>query len=162
MPFGNFYKESDQNAYRWRVIVGLTSLVVIVYFFAASLNYMRYLADQEKLGNESNRIQHINKICNNLPLPNSFRIVRRNLPISDDDSTLIVYYYQSKHSLEEMMPEYLDFLNRLNSDGWKSVANKHLVFEKNNQIISIFETKSDFANYEIRCSEEEISFGIYD
>ena len=135
MPFENFYDESDKAARHWRRLVGFGFLALTIYFIAAFWNFVGYKSAQEKLIAESNRVKHVDKLCSELPLPKSFLLVRRDPPIGDEASTLVVYHYHSDRNLEEMMPAYLDLIAKLDKEGWKSTAKSQLVFEKNNQIV---------------------------
>jgi hypothetical protein len=160
MPFENFYRESDKTDRRRRKITGLACLLLAVYLIPASLIFRNYQTDRKKRLAESNRLKNVDLLCSTAPLPESFRLVSREKPVSDDFSSLVVYHFRSKRSLEEMMPAYLDLIDRLDMDGWKSVGDSQKIFEKHNQRFSIIQNESDSGNYEIRCYEEEISFGI--
>ncbi len=158
MPLDNFYEEKDKAAYRWRNTVGLAFLALAVYLIFGYWFFANNQEEQAVRQKEADRIAHIDALCTNLPLPENFRFVMRNNPISYNDGTAIVYRYKSDRELEEIMPAFLVWFR---ANGWKPAGDDSSSFTKGEQTVSIRKPDYDFANYEIYCHENEISFGIH-
>ncbi|MEP6901144.1 MAG: hypothetical protein ABJA66_05300 [Actinomycetota bacterium] len=160
MPFGNFYDKSDKETSRhWKSVVLTFSLLAIVFISVYGLYMIRedYITEYVK---ESARIKHVDALCTNLPKPLLFNFVNGEKPVSDNNNaTEIIYHYQTERDLKVIMPQFLAWFS---SNGWKRNPNNELIFTKGNQTISIESGDNYFTHYDISCSEEEISFGIYD
>jgi hypothetical protein len=162
MPFDNFYKESDKTNHRyWKSVVSTFSLLVIVFISVYGL-YVIYDDYQIEHAKETERIKRVNELCTNLRKPEGFQFEMKEKPVSfNNETTEIIYRYQSERRLEEIIPLFLVWFNS-NQNGWKRNLNDELSFRNGNQTIAIRKVEFPSANYEIRCSVTEISFGIYD
>jgi hypothetical protein len=164
MSFENFYEESDKADRRWWLFLGLAFLLLVIYFFSAyslfSPLFSTYSADkQNETPTEFERLRDVDQLCTNLPNPEKFYFVVREVVPIHDGATAVIYRYQSNRDLDEIMPTFLVWFG---SNDWKYEKNCETGFKKGNQRISIRNVGFPDANYEIYCQEEKISFGIYD
>jgi len=161
MPFEDFYEKSDKLKYRYRKSVISTfalSAVVIISFFGLYGIYKDYLTEYLK---EQARIKHVDALCRNLPKPQMFNFVERKDPLSynDNNATKVVYSYQTQRNANEIIS---GFLRWFSANGWKRRAGDEWIFTKDGQTIAITSTDNFSTRYDIHCSEQDLSFGIYD
>jgi hypothetical protein len=156
MPFDNFYNESDKAAKRWRKGLILGFCLLVIYFIVGSVLLSRHHEiEPPRRQPESERIDHLVALYNELPKPENFNFVMQNPPISYKNGTAIVFRFQSDREIDEITPPFLVWFN---THGWSAVPDSELTFTNGAQTISIRMNYSDFANYELYCYEKEKVF----
>jgi hypothetical protein len=161
VPFENFYEKSDkENRRRHKKIVYTFVLLAInvISFYGLYCISVDYIDEYFKT---LRRIKNVDLLCAGLPKPEQFYFVKKENAVNLNNSTKINYLYQSNRSVDEIMPSFFVWFDSKGS-GWKRVPNSNTSFTKGEQKVTIRQVDSPSSNYEITCSEEDISFGIYD
>ncbi|HEY8562047.1 MAG TPA: hypothetical protein VIL74_16865 [Pyrinomonadaceae bacterium] len=168
--FENFDVESNETVRRRRASIGWIFLGLVVYLIAVLVYFSFYFnAENKKRLVDANRIERADDLCRNLraKLAPSQNGVRRGEPVIDERSATVVYRYHSALKLEEVKRhQYLPtagirFIDWLDEMGWEPTGENGFAYHKGNQTFSLREMEDDGGNYELRCTETEISFGIY-
>ena len=137
--------------HRWRIAIGFLCVLSFLTWF----HYFTYpppLTPEQtnKLINQSESLKRVDNLCENLPKPEDFHLVRKI--ISGNSRTVsISHYYQSNLGYEKIKTFYLDWFNK---NGWESEYQGSLDFRKNNYIIYISKGYWAGANYSFHCAEE--------
>ncbi len=161
MPFENFYEKSDkENRRRHKKIVYTVILLAInvISFYGLYCISVDYIDEYFKT---MQRVKNVETLCDGLPRPEQFYFVGKEKAVNLNNSTEINYFYQSDRSLVKIMPSFFVWFESQES-GWKRIPNNETSFTKGNQKVTIRQVDLSSSNYEITCSEEDISFGIYD
>ena len=159
MSFENFYKKTDKETYRYRKSVISTfflAAVVGIAVYGLYEIYDEYLSDKAK---QKERINRVVALCSNLPQPEQFNFTSKEILLTKKDTSTVVFNYQTERDFYEIMPAFVVWFEKNN---WRANNNDKLSFSSGNQTISFGSKDNYFTNYEIYCSEDEISFGIYD
>jgi hypothetical protein len=159
MSLENFYKKTDQETYRYRKSVISTFLLAAVVFIAIYGLYEiydEYFSDKAK---QKERINRVVALCSNLPQPEQFKFISKEILSTEKDTSTVIFNYQTERDFNEIMPAFVVWFDK---HDWKPDADNKLTFRSGNQAVSIGSKDNYFSNFEIYCSEEEISFGIYD
>ena len=161
MPFENFYEKSDKENRRHRktVVYAFILLTInVISFYGLYCISVDYIDEYFKT---MRRIKNVEVLCAGLPKPEQFYFVGKEKAVNLNNSTEINYLYQSDRSLDEIMPSFFVWFDSKES-GWKRVPNNETSFTKGDQKVTVRQVDLPSSNYEITCSEEDISFGIYD
>ena len=156
----NLYKESDENADRRRRRIALIFFAVAAYLGAAYIYYLVREAETERRIAAESREKYADAWCGKIRLPPGFVLLERGETIDDGDTTTVVYKYRAYTNFEAKSFYRSYFLEQFRTARWRATGDRPLVFERSEQKVALIEDENDPLNYELRCSETAISFGI--
>ena len=157
MPFGDFYKKSEQGEYdHAKSVVATFALLAVVVvsviglFYTVSNKIGEYL-EKSALG------KSVVQTCSALPKPEQFDFVGAGNPYIDENAAEVVYRYQTEREPAEITPFFFIWFE---AGDWARPFNNELIFIKGRRTISIKSDDNFPRQYEIRCSEKQeiISF----
>ncbi len=179
MPFENFYREADQYSHRWRLC-----LISAIFFIAAYFGFpilVSWILTPSKPNLKFEPA--VNKpdagdaaaLCRTLPKPERLSMTAFTENKTNDGAAQIVYSYQSERAPDEVMPQFLIWLDAEGgervfdevygdrADGHKDLPDRALNFRDGNRRVSVLYfdlQKNDFnpfrqAQFEIVCTVEK-------
>ena len=170
MPFEIFYRELNR-ARNWWLCVGAALALIFGYPVYTLLSFPDPLPESLS---EARRFERVGELCNDLSLPERFELVSAEPPRFNSSSTRIIYNYRSERSFEEIIPTFLIWFEARRwdlaeeNDYLASIETRQprrqLIFRKNLSTVEIIYYSPNPtgdgapANYQIICSQEEITF----
>ena len=146
MSFSNFYKKTyGRNRRRWGYL-GLAFFVLVFYIVASESCDQTQKSVEEAIAKSEN-LKRVNQLCKDLPKPEDFKFISKELV--DSSGTTLGFYYKTNSSGEEVKSFYLTLFD---SEGWTVDKRYWLNFTKENQAITISPNLHD-EGYIIYCAE---------
>lgn len=161
MPLENLYTKSDETARRWRSSVCLIFFGLAIYFGAAFIYFLSYKTENQKRLEAADREKSVDALCREIRLPSSLVWLRRDEATTVDETTTVVYKYRSYFRIEEIPLQRLRFIEQFDKAGWRSAGAHDLNFARGSQTVALRENPSDFANFELHCSETQTPFDLF-
>ena len=129
-------------------------IVISVLAFLALISYFNFKnptpEQTNNLINRSESLKRVDKLCENLPKPEDFHLVKK-IVSGNSYTVAISHYYQSELEYNKIKTFYLDWFARNN---WLLETQGTLDFRNKNLIIHINKGYWAGANYVIYCAEE--------
>lgn len=97
----------------------------------------------------SERLTRVDKLCRDLPKPENFQFVNKNVK-GNSFTANVNYVYRSKQNFHIVKKFYLEWFNK---NGWQQDDDVMFKFSKGNQVLAIEKANFPNADYSIYCAE---------
>jgi hypothetical protein len=137
------------NPFRKRFMTGTKIIILLLITLVSACCHDQSPEEVEQRIKKSDGLVRVNLLCLNMPKPNGFRFVEKQIK-GNSLETSIAFFYKfdaGREAIENF------FVKSLTESGWERDSDWALAFKKDAQTITIERTGNSSANYAVSCSE---------